>query len=46
MKKAKTEKENLVSHLTGLLPVDIISVIAREPENKVEKYDFIKKNPI
>lgn len=41
-KRIKIPKENWVSHLIGLLPVDIISIIARQPETESEDYDNIK----
>lgn len=41
--KTDIAKENWVSHLTALLPVDIISVIAWEDETEAENYDHIKK---
>lgn len=42
-KRAKIAKENWVSYLIGLLLIDIITAIAREPKQHAEDYDNIKQ---
>ncbi|GFX78437.1 retrovirus-related Pol polyprotein from transposon 297 [Trichonephila clavipes] len=42
-KRASIEKKEWVGQLLGLLPLDIVQFIAREPEEQVENYDYVKK---
>ncbi|GFX98345.1 CCHC-type domain-containing protein [Trichonephila clavipes] len=42
-KRASIEKKEWVRQLLGLLPLDIVQFIAREPEEQAENYDYVKK---
>ncbi|GFS82909.1 retrovirus-related Pol polyprotein from transposon 17.6, partial [Trichonephila clavipes] len=42
-KRASIEKKEWVGQLLGLLPLEIVQFIAREPEERVENYDYVKK---
>ncbi|GFV20386.1 SCAN box domain-containing protein [Trichonephila clavipes] len=42
-KRASIEKKELVGQLLGLLPLEIVQFIAREPEEQAENYDYVKK---
>ncbi|GFX54764.1 retrovirus-related Pol polyprotein from transposon 412 [Trichonephila clavipes] len=42
-KRASIEKEEWVGQLLGLLPLEIVQFIAREPEEQAENYDYVKK---
>ncbi|GFX67488.1 retrovirus-related Pol polyprotein from transposon 412 [Trichonephila clavipes] len=42
-KRASIEKKEWVGQLLGLLPLEIVQFIAREPEEQAENYDYVKK---
>ncbi|GFW05405.1 retrovirus-related Pol polyprotein from transposon 17.6 [Trichonephila clavipes] len=42
-KRASIEKTEWVGQLLGLLPLEIVQCIAREPEEQAENYDYVKK---
>ncbi|GFV25487.1 retrovirus-related Pol polyprotein from transposon 412 [Trichonephila clavipes] len=42
-KRASIEKKEWVGQLLGLLPLEIVQLIAREPEEQAENYDYVKK---
>ncbi|XP_035224031.1 uncharacterized protein LOC118196690 [Stegodyphus dumicola] len=42
-RKAKVEEGDWVSHLMALLPMDIVSIILREPEQELDNYSYVKK---
>ncbi|GFV97617.1 retrovirus-related Pol polyprotein from transposon 412 [Trichonephila clavipes] len=42
-KRATIEKKDWVGQLLGLLPLEIVQFIAREPEEQAENYDYVKK---
>ncbi|GFU68518.1 retrovirus-related Pol polyprotein from transposon 297 [Trichonephila clavipes] len=42
-KRASIEKTEWVGQLLGLLPLEIVQFIAREPEEQAENYDYVKK---
>ncbi|GFY28965.1 CCHC-type domain-containing protein [Trichonephila clavipes] len=42
-KRASIEKKDWVGQLLGLLPLEIVQFIAREPEEQAENYDYVKK---
>ncbi|GFV97483.1 retrovirus-related Pol polyprotein from transposon 297 [Trichonephila clavipes] len=42
-KRASIEKKEWVGQLLGLLPLEIMQFIAREPEEQAENYDYVKK---
>ncbi|GFX41341.1 uncharacterized protein K02A2.6 [Trichonephila clavipes] len=42
-KRASIEKKEWVGQLLGLLPLEIVQFIAREPEEQAEDYDYVKK---
>ncbi|GFS81709.1 CCHC-type domain-containing protein [Trichonephila clavipes] len=42
-KRAAIEKKEWVGQLLGLLPLEIVQFIAREPEEQAENYDYVKK---
>ncbi|GFW58084.1 transposable element Tcb1 transposase [Trichonephila clavipes] len=42
-KRASIEKKEWVGQLLGLLPLEIVQIIAREPEEQAENYDYVKK---
>ncbi|GFX91531.1 SCAN box domain-containing protein [Trichonephila clavipes] len=42
-KRASIEKKEWVGQLLGLLPLEIVQFIAREPEEQDENYDYVKK---
>jgi hypothetical protein len=42
-RRADVPEEDWVSHLLGLLPYEITQIIAREPEEKANEYEHIKK---
>ena len=41
-KRVGIKEDDYVAHLLGLLPLDIIQLIAREPEQEASKYAFVK----
>ncbi|GFX30859.1 hypothetical protein TNCV_4145671 [Trichonephila clavipes] len=41
-KRASIEKKEWVGQLLGLLPLEIVQFIAREPEEQAENYDYVK----
>ncbi|GFW69883.1 retrovirus-related Pol polyprotein from transposon 17.6 [Trichonephila clavipes] len=43
VKRASIEKKEWVGQLLGLLPLEILQFIAREPEEQAENYDYVKK---
>ncbi|GFU02862.1 retrovirus-related Pol polyprotein from transposon 17.6 [Trichonephila clavipes] len=43
LERASIEKEEWVGQLLGLLPLEIVQFIAREPEEQAENYDYVKK---
>ncbi|GFW28026.1 retrovirus-related Pol polyprotein from transposon 297 [Trichonephila clavipes] len=42
-KRASIEKTEWVGQLLGLLPLEIVQFIAREPEEQAKNYDYVKK---
>ncbi|GFW47496.1 gypsy retrotransposon integrase-like protein 1 [Trichonephila clavipes] len=42
-KRASIEKKEWVGQLLGLLPLEIVQFIAREPGEQTENYDYVKK---
>ncbi|GFX91171.1 retrovirus-related Pol polyprotein from transposon 297 [Trichonephila clavipes] len=42
-KRASIEKTEWVGQLLGLLPLEIVQFIAREPEEQAENFDYVKK---
>ncbi|GFX92441.1 retrovirus-related Pol polyprotein from transposon 412 [Trichonephila clavipes] len=42
-KRAAIKKKEWVGQLLGLLPLEILQFIAREPEEQAENYDYVKK---
>ncbi|GFW08876.1 retrovirus-related Pol polyprotein from transposon 17.6 [Trichonephila clavipes] len=42
-KRASIEKKEWVGQLLGLLPLEVVQFIAREPEEQAENYDYVKK---
>ncbi|GFX56858.1 SCAN box domain-containing protein [Trichonephila clavipes] len=42
-KRASIEKKEWVGQLLGLLPLEIVQFIAREPEEQAKNYDYVKK---
>ncbi|GFX40589.1 CCHC-type domain-containing protein [Trichonephila clavipes] len=42
-KRASIEKKEWVGQLLGLLPLEIVQFIAREPKEQAENYDYVKK---
>ncbi|GFX71966.1 retrovirus-related Pol polyprotein from transposon 297 [Trichonephila clavipes] len=42
-KRASIEKKEWVEQLLGLLPLEIVQFIAREPEEQAENYDYVRK---
>ncbi|GFU94737.1 retrovirus-related Pol polyprotein from transposon 297 [Trichonephila clavipes] len=42
-KRASIEKKEWVGQLLGLLPLEIVQFIAREPEEQAEIFDYVKK---
>ncbi|GFX35901.1 retrovirus-related Pol polyprotein from transposon opus [Trichonephila clavipes] len=42
-KRASIENKEWVGQLLGLLPLEIVQFIAREPEEQAENYDYVKK---
>lgn len=42
--RAEIDRDNYVSHLLTLLPLDIVNLIAREPDTLANNYAHIKKN--
>lgn len=42
-KRAQIEKKDWVGHLLSLLPLEIVQLIAREPEELAENYDHVKR---
>ncbi|GFS56319.1 SCAN box domain-containing protein [Trichonephila clavipes] len=42
-KRVSIEKKEWVGQLLGLLPLEIVQFIAREPEEQAENYDYVKK---
>ncbi|GFX17430.1 CCHC-type domain-containing protein [Trichonephila clavipes] len=42
-KRASIEKKEWVEQLLGLLPLEIVQFVAREPEEQAENYDYVKK---
>ncbi|GFW19449.1 CCHC-type domain-containing protein [Trichonephila clavipes] len=42
-KRASIEKKEWVGQLLGLLPLEIVQFIAREPEEQAVNYDYVKK---
>ncbi|GFS76284.1 SCAN box domain-containing protein [Trichonephila clavipes] len=42
-KRASIEKKEWVGQLLGLLPLEIVQFIAREPEEQAENYDYVMK---
>ncbi|GFX55085.1 SCAN box domain-containing protein [Trichonephila clavipes] len=42
-KRASIEKKEWVGQLLGLLTLEIVQFIAREPEEQAENYDYVKK---
>ncbi|GFS58356.1 gypsy retrotransposon integrase-like protein 1 [Trichonephila clavipes] len=42
-KRASIEKKEWVGQVLGLLPLEIVQFIAREPEEQAENYDYVKK---
>ncbi|GFX05195.1 retrovirus-related Pol polyprotein from transposon 17.6 [Trichonephila clavipes] len=42
-KRAAIEKKEWVGQLLGLLPLEIVQFIAREPEEQAKNYDYVKK---
>ncbi|GFX64192.1 retrovirus-related Pol polyprotein from transposon 297 [Trichonephila clavipes] len=42
-KRASIEKKEWVGQLLGLLPLEIVQFIARESEEQVKNYDYVKK---
>ncbi|GFV40079.1 retrovirus-related Pol polyprotein from transposon 297 [Trichonephila clavipes] len=43
LERASIEKKEWVGQLLGLLPLEIVQFIAREPEEQAENYDYVKK---
>lgn len=42
-KRANIDRRYWVSHLLGLLPVEIVQLVAREPEPQSEDYDHVRQ---
>lgn len=42
-KRAKIEKSDWVSSLLGLMPLDIVQLIAREPDEKADDFEHVKQ---
>ncbi|GFX65131.1 retrovirus-related Pol polyprotein from transposon 17.6 [Trichonephila clavipes] len=42
-KRVPIEKKEWVGQLLGLLPLEIVQIIAREPEEQAKNYDYVKK---